>query len=1176
MFGELRDVLETGGGLPMEQGELLDVLWLAPRVPSGPAAPLAGHAPDTALPSSPDLDATVPNSPAAPGSAPGPGRGNPEEGTPRPHTAPHLAVVSGPSAVELPGGALWTPGVRSLGPTLLLDRALRPLKRRVPSRRLSELDEAATAALQADTRTPQLVLRARPERWLRLVLVIDGGVSMPLWQRQCADLKGLFERSGAFRQVETHQIHYGTEVRLGRPWSTAQATRPADSVADVSGRTMVLVVTDGTAIAWRDGRLRPVLEGWARCGPTAVLHTLPRRLWAGSGVRADTWQVMSPRPGAANTTWTVTDQVLPPAVAPPPPVPVPVLELTPAGLAAWAAVNTIVARPIPVSLWAPDRPRTPAGLATLPVSVRDFARAASSEALRLAAHLAAMAPITVPVMQLVHSCLDQRQGPVPLAEVFLGGLLQPLPSADRSTGRHRLFDFTPEAKDLLLDAVPTAELLACGRRVGERMEALIGHSSDFPAWLRDENAPGSTAPFAYLGSALQARLGVAGASADVVALSPTDEETTAARTPPAKEFTWVATEGLDASLRLLCGAVGVQIEEALPRWDHVMDLVDSVAGARGEPPADVRPRLRKQYLDALLPLCPVEVRNTFSRVRGVPQYADLLLLHLVMYVHSRPAAARMSEAQIAEDLTRYLDERGLHLRGERRPGRTRRPDLLWRVDDRYCPVEIKRTGSPFSWPLKTQAAQFVAADDSATASFLVVVDDDEKPDGAAPLDKCVAVWPDLPVVGLRLQTGAATSLQTLPGSRRACIVVDIVGYAKMGRTTQRRKQEALRDILDHAVRMAGVSRHAWVRQDRGDGALVLLPPGADAPRAIPGFVDGLAQALRHARAQGNAMRVRVAMDIGVVTMEEHGAAGDAVLSSARLADSAVLRGPKADYTLIVSDLLYEDVPGFHGRFRRVRVEHKGFESWAWLQTRSSRLPDPERSNAVLVGTGLYTELTDLPQVHAGLRDLALLLSHPSDGAFFGERVMVVENPETASEILDVVQHAAASADDTLLVYYAGHGLYDSVSGELSLALRSTRANAPVNAVPLDHIRALVQHSAARHKIVILDCCYSGHAGRHALPGVFNVVPDGDVTILAASHQLAVAPPGNKYTAFTGDLIDVLRNGVAKGSEAISVRELYEELRRRFRGDFPPPTLTTHNDTGQIALARNPVRRPRRP
>ncbi|MFB7928315.1 SAV_2336 N-terminal domain-related protein [Streptomyces sp. NPDC056039] len=1170
MFEELLRALETGAGLPMEQEELLDILWLAPRVPSGRAAPLATYAPDTSAPRSPALDATTQDAPPGPDAPPAP---RPKAGTGRGRTVepvPHTAVVSGPSAAGPPAGALWTPGVRALGPTLPLGRALRPLKRRVPSNRSSELDEAATATLQADTRTPQLVLRARPERWLRLALVIDGGVSMPLWQPQCTDLKDLFERSGAFRQVETLQIHYDpedAEVRLGRLWSTAPATRAAHSVADVSGRTMVLVVTDGAATAWRDGRLRPVLEDWSRCGPTAVLHTLPRRLWAGSGVRADTWQVMSPRPGAANTAWTVTDQVLPPTVAPPPPVPVPVLELTPAGFSTWAAVNTVVGRPVPVTLWAPHRTMTPATSSPPPVSVWDFARAASPEALRLAAHLAAMAPVTVPVMQLVHSCLDQRQGTGPLAEVFLGGLVQPLPSAGHSTGRHRLFDFTPEAKDLLLDAVPTTELLACSRRVGEHIESLIGHSSDFPAWPLERDAPGSAAPFAYLGPALRTRLGVPGSAADVMVLSPTAEET-----PTEALFTWVSSEGLDASLRLLSDELDVEVPDAVvPGWDHVTSLVHSVARSRGEPPAGVWPRLREQYLDALLPRCPTEVRSMFARVREVSQDSDVLLLHLLMYLHDRPGAARMSEAEIVEDLTHYLDERGLYLDREPQLEQTRPPDLLWRINDGYCPVEIKRAGSPFSWPPPTQVAEYMSEGDSAVTGFLMTVDDDEKPDGPYPLAECVVAWPDLSVVGLRFQNRARSVSQIQPASRRVCIVVDLVGSARMTLATQHRMREALGDIVDHALLTAGVPRHTWVRQDRGDGSLFLLPTGVDEPQAVPGFVDGLAQGLRRAREQGDAMRVRVAMDVGVVDMGVSGASGSAVLSAVRLADSAVMRESKDDYALIVSEQLYEVVPGFHRRCRRVRVEHKNFESWAWLLQQSSRLPDAERSNVVLIGTGLYTELPDLPQVHTGLRDLALLLTHPWDGVFSLERTMMLENPQSGSELLDVVQHAAASAEDTLLVYYAGHSLYDSVSGELSLAVRDTRPNAPSTAVPFDHIRRLMHQSAARHRIVILDCCYSGRAGL-PLPGVANIAPDPGVTVLAASVQLAAAPAGDRYTVFTGSLIDVLRDGAAEGSETISVEELYDELRRRLRaGNFPPPTLRTLNATGQVALTRNRAR-----
>lgn len=1178
MFEELRQVLGPEAGLPMEQEELLDVLWLAARIPSRRAAPLATHAPQALDPRPPDAEPArrdadeEPDAPALTGSRGRKGQGEGKGEAAR--LAPHLAVASGPLAAEPPTGALWTPGARALGPTLALGRALRPLKRRVPSRRRTELDEAATADLQADTRVPQLVLRAKPERWLRLALIIDGGVSMPLWQRQCAELKGLFERSGAFRQVETHQIRYDTEgaaVRLGRPWTTDPPTRPADTVSDASGRTMVLVVTDGATPAWRDGRLRPVLEGWARCGPTAVLHTLPRRLWAGSGVRADTWHVTSPRPGAANAAWTVTDQVLPPSVAPPPPVPVPVLELTPAGFATWAAVNTLVGRPVPVRLWAPHLSRSPVG-EPVPVSVRDFARAASPEALRLAAHLAAMAPVTVPVMQLVHSCLDQRQGSAPLAEVFLGGLVQPLPrSGDvRLTGRHRLFDFTPEAKDLLLDAVPTAELLDCSRRVGERIESLIGRSSDFPAWPLDRDETETATPFAYLGPAMQARLGVRGEASGGVEISPPTEET---------GFAWVGGDGLEASVRLLSEELGVPVLDVVPpRWDVVMSLVDSVAASRGEPPEGVRPRLREQYLDMVLPLCAQAVRDVFARVRRAPHDTDVLLLHLLTYVHDRPTVAPLSETEIAEDLTRYLDERGLHLDRERRlgPWTERRHDLLWRVEDRYCPVEIKGAGSPFGWPDRSRVAEYMAPlVDAAPTGFLMMVDDDEKPDGAVSLDACVSVWPDLSVVGLRFQNRAPADQSHLPGNHRICIAIDIVGYGRMGARTRTRMREALGDVLDHAVRMTGVARRAWVREDRGDGFLVLLPHGVDEARVVRGFVDGLTQGLEHAHEQGTRMRVRVAMDLGIAAMGERGALGEAVLRATRLADSAVLRRCRADAALLVSEPLYASVPELHGRLRRVRIEDNGLQTWAWLQPDPPdhlELPDRDRSNAVLIGAGSYEELPDLPQVLRGLVDLSDLLSDPSDGSFAPGRTTVMANPESRGQILEVVERAAAAAEDVLLVYFAGHSVFDSVNGDLSLAVRDTPPHSPVMAVSTDEIRAAVGRSPARHKVVVLDCYYSGAAGVDSLPGVFNIVPyPGDVLFMAASAQDARTPSGALYTTFTGELIDILRHGLGGGPEVISLDLLYAEVQHRLRArNLRQPTLMGDNPAG-VGIARNRAR-----
>ncbi|MFF0592213.1 caspase, EACC1-associated type [Streptomyces antibioticus] len=1172
MFEELCRILGDAGR-PLEPEDLLDVLWLADRIPSGPKAPLAGHAPRAADPPAPATGPTPPDAPADTGPDV---RTEPAAETTEPaarRTSSHLPVVSGPFATETPGEALWTPGARALGPTLPLGRALRPLKRRVPSRRHSELDEVATADLQADTRTPQVVLRGRPERWLRLALIIDDGVSMLLWERQCAELKALLERSGAFRQVDTYQIRYGDDgydgdagtgtggVRLGRPWSLSPETRPADSVADVSGRTMVLVVTDGAAAAWREGRLRPVLERWARCGPTAVVHTLPRRLWAGSGVRADTWQVTSPRPGAPNSAWTVRDPVLPPSVAPPPPVPVPVLDLTPADFAAWAAVTTVVGRPVPVRLWTPQPARPPAEEPGR-ISVRDFGRAASPEAVRLAAHLAAMAPVTVPVMQLVHACLDPRQGAAPLAEVVLGGLVQPLPSTGdaRFTGRHRLFDFTAEAKDLLLDAVPTAELLACSRLVGERIESLLGRSSDFTAWPL--SGEGAATPFAYLGPALQARLGVAG---EVVT------ETVDVRR--------LSGDGLAESLRLLCDALswhspgwaeggdlpplrlaGYLDGTVLPDWGFVTTLVDLVTGFEPDLPADLWDRLRAQYVEAMLSACDEEVRRAFDRSRMGPPHADLLLLHLLLYMHTKSGAAGMAEAEIAEDLARFLGGRGLPL--ERKSLRVRH-DLIWDFGGGHCIVEIRRSRLPFDWTGVMQFARSLGMS-TADVGFFVAVDDSVLSDGPVPLEECVVTDAEPtvggPVVGLRFQNGP----QTASVAARVCIVVDVVGQHVL--------QESLWEVLDHAVRAAGVSRDACLRQDRGDGALVLLPLGVDESRAVPGFIDGLAQGLR-----GRSMRLRVAMDRGVVEVRQFGVIGDVVIRASRLVDSAHLRETRSAYGLLVSDSLYEDVPALRGRFRRVRVDFTDYRAWAWLEDglRLPDLPDPSRSNAVLIGAGAYAELPALPQVEAGLHALANLLTNPGSGAFSRQRTTVMANPESREKLLAAVRSAAESAEDTLLVYFAGHSFDDSVSGGLRLAVYHTQPNAPRSAVWFDHIWRELRDSAARYKVIVLDCCYSGATGSEYLPGVFNVQTDpGDVTILAAYDRTAIAPSGDRYTAFTGALIHVLANGVDDGPEPISVDLLYQEVRRRLAAQgLPQPTLMSHRRTSEAtSLARNPAYR----
>ena len=121
----------------------------------------------------------------------------------------------------------------------------------------------------------------------------------------------------------------------------------------------------------------------------------------------------------------------------------------------------------------------------------------------------------------------------------------------------------------------------------------------------------------------------------------------------------------------------------------------------------------------------------------------------------------------------------------------------------------------------------------------------------------------------------------------------------------------------------------------------------------------------------------------------------------------------------------------------------------------------------------------------------------------------------------------------LLVYYVGHGLI-GLGGELYLATRATHrrpAWLAHTALAYSAVRNSLLESAASSLVVILDCCYSGRAlgvlgstQDEAVEVVLARVHGGYVLTSAAPNELALAPEGDQYTAFTGELLNLLRNG----------------------------------------------------
>ncbi|MEU0374883.1 caspase family protein [Streptomyces sp. NPDC006283] len=238
----------------------------------------------------------------------------------------------------------------------------------------------------------------------------------------------------------------------------------------------------------------------------------------------------------------------------------------------------------------------------------------------------------------------------------------------------------------------------------------------------------------------------------------------------------------------------------------------------------------------------------------------------------------------------------------------------------------------------------------------------------------------------------------------------------------------------------------------------------------------------------------------------------------------------------------------------------------------SVLPDPGASRAVLIGTSCYDHLEQLPAVSNNLTALSDLLTGPLSLRMPTPHVTVIENPPDPATVMEPLRQAAVAATDTLLVYYAGHGLIDP-QDTLTLALPHTQPDRVETCLNYDWLRRILLSSRAERHIVLLDCCYSGLAlGRmSASSGLADQAAVEGSFLLAASAETrtALAPVGETYTAFTGALLDTLRLGIPDGPPLLELGAVYRHLRVTLEArGHPVPQARDRNSGARVALGRN--------
>ncbi|GIH28635.1 hypothetical protein Aph01nite_69450 [Acrocarpospora phusangensis] len=280
-------------------------------------------------------------------------------------------------------------------------------------------------------------------------------------------------------------------------------------------------------------------------------------------------------------------------------------------------------------------------------------------------------------------------------------------------------------------------------------------------------------------------------------------------------------------------------------------------------------------------------------------------------------------------------------------------------------------GSEFRWRLRpdsTNGANGGLSDGSRTARVLLQV-----PPGVASLTGTITATARLadPELGMEVEAAAPerqpfvlslvdgtyspimstrdpaslSEQEVVSGARRLCVAVDIEAYSKRDPGEQLRLQEVLVRVLDGALAAALRPMRGCHVQEQGDGRLVVLPPGIDEPRVIRWFLrelaSGLAAANRPVRPE-LVVRMRVALDEGVVLLGVNGYGGNSIIRACRMRDSAAAKEALATasgyHVVIVSDDIYEEsvTSAFEGdpawRFDKITaaVPDKGFTEHCWI------------------------------------------------------------------------------------------------------------------------------------------------------------------------------------------------------------------------------------------------------
>ena len=237
--------------------------------------------------------------------------------------------------------------------------------------------------------------------------------------------------------------------------------------------------------------------------------------------------------------------------------------------------------------------------------------------------------------------------------------------------------------------------------------------------------------------------------------------------------------------------------------------------------------------------------------------------------------------------------------------------------------------------------------------------------------------------------------------------------------------------------------------------------------------------------------------------------------------------------------------------------------------------------ALLVANSkFYEDPAHLPELNAPIYDMARLkeaLTHPTISVFDPGQVKLLPNARCADALLAIESFLLdCKHDDTLLLYYSGHGKLD-INNNFFLCAADTRLDRLLStAIRDEQVNAMMRSSPARSFVLILDCCSSGgwKSATDLLPDPLTGSGRFLITSSRAGQNSVDAAVVTESSPFTKYLVEAITDADVDVDVDgfVDIDEIYRYVERNLRDSGQQAQRDFDKSVGSVALARRPAKK----